>query len=548
MAAFQDTLAGGLLHRIGFKKSLSHPEDAFGFPPPLFDDDVAGGSHVLGTHGDRDKEKTTIDSTITVYGQPEHSSATGTTNSVTWYSADDPTNPKNWSDFKKSWVIVVLALYMFVVYSAAAIWTPSTEHVMDKFGVTVDVANLGFTLYIVGYGVGPMVFSPISEIPRVGRNPPYIYSFVLFLIVSVVLCFINNFPTLVFLRFLQGFFGSPILASGGGSIEDIYDMYNAPYGYMWWVGAMYCGPALGPLFPAWDVGSDWRWPFRITAIMAAIFLVLLTFLPETSRSNILLRRAQRLRRAFPHQSPAYMAQSERQTLDFNMMLQGALIRPLEITAKDPAIAFACIYGAIIYSTYYSFFEAFPLVYLDTYGFTLPQMGLIFTGSIAGPCLIGIIAYYTYLKLYFIPRAREHHCATGTPVPQENWLYPGMLGVFGPPIGLFLFAFTAKHTFHWVVPTVGIGIYITTSFVMFQSICCYVALTYPDYVASLFAANDFTRSMSAAVMVSTSRWMYLNLGIEHGVCVVAGLSLVGVVGMWALWYWGAMLRARSSFTG
>jgi MFS transporter, DHA1 family, multidrug resistance protein len=95
---------------------------------------------------------------------------------------------------------------------------------------------------------------------------------------------------------------------------------------------------------------------------------------------------------------------------------------------------------------------------------------------------------------------------------------------------------------------GIGIFAATSFAVFQSLICYIPLTYPKYVASLFAANDLTRSAAAAVMVVVGRWMYENLGIERGVCVVAGLSGLGIVGMWVLWWFGARMRARSKFTG
>jgi len=92
-----------------------------------------------------------------------------------------------------------------------------------------------------------MLFSPLSELPSVGRNPPYVLSFILFMITSIVLAVIDNFPGLIVLRFLQGFFGSPILASGGASIEDIDDYLSTPYGYMYWIGAMYAGPAIGPV-------------------------------------------------------------------------------------------------------------------------------------------------------------------------------------------------------------------------------------------------------------------------------------------------------------
>jgi MFS transporter, DHA1 family, multidrug resistance protein len=43
-------------------------------------------------------------------------------------------------------------------------------------------------------------------------------------------------------------------------------------------------------------------------------------------------------------------------------------------------------------------------------------------------------------------------------------------------------------------------------------------------------------------------MYQKLGIDHGVTLVAGLSVLGIGGMYGLYFYGARLRARSKFTG
>lgn len=390
-----------------------------------------------------------------------------------------------------------------------------------------------------------MFFSPLSEIASIGRNPPYLYSFIMFFIVSLILAFVDNFPAFVVLRFLQGLFGSPCLASGAASIEDVYDMYEAPYGYIWWVASMYCGPALGPLLAGYAVSANWRWPLYEIVIMGGAVLIFLPFLPETSPQTILLNRARRLRKATGKHT--YKAPSELDPVPFGKRLHEALNRPLEITVKDPAIAYACIYGSIVYATYYSFFEAFPLVYLGTYGMSLGSMGLIFLALTVG-CVIGLVLYYIYITWHFIPQARAHHTEKGEPVAQEQWLLPGLVGVWGPPAGLILFAWTARADIHFMVPTVGIGIFAASTFFIFQSLICYVPLSYPKYVASLFAANDCARSLLAAGFVQFSRQMYSNLGIDKGVTLVAGLSVAGIFGMYGLYYYGAKLRARSKFTG
>jgi MFS transporter, DHA1 family, multidrug resistance protein len=61
----------------------------------------------------------------------------------------------------------------------------------------------------------------MSEIPLFGRNPPYIASFALFVILSVPLALVDNFPGLLALRFFTGFMGSPCLANGGATMQDI---------------------------------------------------------------------------------------------------------------------------------------------------------------------------------------------------------------------------------------------------------------------------------------------------------------------------------------
>lgn len=160
---------------------------------------------------------------------------------VDWYYTDDVENPHNWSNSKRALITTLICLYTFVVYTTSAIYTSSTEGIMKEFGVSTLVATLGLSLYVLGYGVGPLVFSPLSEIPAIGRNPVYIVTMFLFVIISIPTAFVGNFPGLMVLRFLQGFFGSPCLASGGASIGDLYSLMSLPYAMMAWVSAAYCG-------------------------------------------------------------------------------------------------------------------------------------------------------------------------------------------------------------------------------------------------------------------------------------------------------------------
>ena len=160
---------------------------------------------------------------------------------VGWYYTDDPEDPHNWSNTKRALIATIICLYTFVVYTTSAIYTSSTIGVMEEFSVSTLVATLGLSLYVLGYGTGPLIFSPMSEIPIIGRNPVYMITMFLFVIISIPTAFVGNFGGLLVLRFLQGFFGSPCLASGGASIGDMYSLMSLPYALMAWVSAAYCG-------------------------------------------------------------------------------------------------------------------------------------------------------------------------------------------------------------------------------------------------------------------------------------------------------------------
>lgn len=75
----------------------------------------------------------------------------------------------------------------------------------------------------------------------VGRNPVYVSTMAVFVIVSLPAPLIHNYAGLMVLRFLQGFFGSPCLASGGASLGDMYGLMHLPYALTAWVASAYGG-------------------------------------------------------------------------------------------------------------------------------------------------------------------------------------------------------------------------------------------------------------------------------------------------------------------
>lgn len=461
---------------------------------------------------------------------------------VDWYTTDDPANPQNWSLNKKNLVSLLICMYTFAVYTGSAIYTPGVEGVIRRFGVSGENASLPLSLYVLAYGIGPLLFGPLSEIPVIGRNPVYVTTFFFFVIISIPTPLVNNFAGLLVLRFLQGFFGSPCLANGGATMQDMYSLLYLPYALTVWVSAAYCGPALGPLLSGFAISAKgWRWGlWEILWIAGPVFIAMFLFVPETSTPNILLRRANRLRKLTGENRLKSQSEIDQKGMKASFILTDALIKPFEITIKDPAIAFVNVYTALVYGIYYSFFEVFPLVYPVMYHMSLGIVGVVFLCVLVA-CGLGVAVYCSYLYFYLVPDIMKNGLRA-----QEHRLVPALFGSFGPPIGLFLFAWTANPSIHWIAPTIGITIYGATVFVVMQCIFVYVPLSYPKYAASLFAGNDFFRSALACGSIMFAKPLFNNLGVSKGTSLLAGLSCIGVIGMFVLYYIGASLRSRSKF--
>ena len=147
---------------------------------------------------------------------------------VTFDGDDDPENPYNWPLSFKAIFIAEISLLTTCVYMASALYTPGIEQMMEELHVSQTVALLPLTFFVIGYGIGPMIFSPMSENAIFGRTFIYISTLFIFFILQIPTALVHDIASITVLRFLSGFFASPCLATGGASMGDITHL---PYFY-----------------------------------------------------------------------------------------------------------------------------------------------------------------------------------------------------------------------------------------------------------------------------------------------------------------------------
>ncbi|KAI5969215.1 FLR1 [Candida margitis] len=474
---------------------------------------------------------------------------------VTWDGDDDPDNPYNWPFYIKAIMAFQIAFLTVSVYMGSAIYTPGVADIMEKFNINETKAVLPLTMFVIGYGIGPIFFSPLSEDSRIGRTPLYIITLFIFCIMQIPTALSTSLAGMTVLRLIAGFFASPALSTGGASFGDFITLPYFVVGLATWSLGAVCGPSVGPLIGSVLVQrgghngyESWRWTFWFMALISSCFLVLGWTLPETFAPKLLRQKAARLRKLTGNDKIVSQAELDHGSSTTGQVVRKLFWRPFEITITEPVVLLIGIYIALVYSILYLFFEAVPIVFQETKHFTLVEMGVTYLSVVIG-IFIGGSIYIPYVYKVFTKRLLAGEYDKVTP---EIFLPPAILGAIFMPIGLFIFGWTSSPKIHWFPPLIGIGLFAIGAFIIFQTLFNYMAASFKvEYLASVFSSNAFFRSVVAGAFPLFGRALFINLSIHDfpvgwGTTILAFLCMLMILIPVFFYLNGPKLRARSKY--
>jgi multidrug resistance protein len=449
------------------------------------------------------------------------------------FTFGDPENPKNWSRLYKWYITLVASILVVCIAFGSSIVTGGLGLIEEKYNVSLEVAILTCSIMVCGFAVGPLLWSPLSEI--IGRRPVYIISLGLYVIFNIPCALSPNIGGLLVCRFLCGVFASSGLSLAGGTIADVWNMEERGMAIAYFAAAPYCGPVLGPIVCGWiNVGSH-RLDlfFWVNMAFSGVVMIVLGLIPETYAPVILKRRAAKLRKQTGNMN--IITEQEKVKLTLHDIIRTSLIRPITMILTEPVLDLMSMYIVLIYAMLYAFFFAYPVIFGKLYHYNDGMIGLMLI-----PILIG--AGFALVATPFIEKHYSRICQLRAPTPEDR-LIAAMIGSPFIPISLFILGATSFKHIIWVGPASS-GIAFGFGMVLcYYSVNNYIIDSYQKYAASALAAKVFLRSGGGAAFPLFTTQMYNRLGLQWGSWLLAFIGLAMVLIPYGFYIFGGKLRAK-----
>ncbi|KAK4185309.1 fluconazole resistance protein 1 [Podospora australis] len=456
---------------------------------------------------------------------------------VGWEGQDDPEMPLNFPNRKRWLILGVLSAITLLTPFASSILAPGITSLNREFGNDNEIVGaMTVSVYLLGYTVGPLFLAPLSEI--YGRRPVLSVANWFFVAWQIGCALAPTIESLIVFRFFAGIGGAGCLTLGAGVIADLFRTDERGFA----IGIVTIGPLIGPTvgpviggFLSQSIG--WRWDFWIVLIVSVVICGLNDILTVETNPRVLMeRKVNRLQKQTGRTDlrSCYDTPGEHQSQ--KRILLNGLIRPTRMLFLSPLVFFISLYIAFTYGTLYLLFTTIPIVFRETYGWSIGITGLIYI------CLgIGNLTGWAVVTAFSDKGVVQRTKKNDGVFEPEMRLPLSIYSSFFLPITFFWYGWSAHYHVHWIVPVLGLFPFSYGIIGIFTPLTTYLIDCYPMYAASAVAANTVMRSLAGMLLPLAGPSMYENLGLGWGNSLLGFICVIMIPVPLLLHRYGARLR-------
>ncbi|KAG9775169.1 hypothetical protein ABEF93_000014 [Exophiala dermatitidis] len=452
--------------------------------------------------------------------------------------ADDPNDPLQWNNFKKTMILIICASYSFLGNSALLGPSVYIGIYSESFGIAPATASNLISYPNLAYGFGSFVLVPAYL--KFGRRPVMLLSIIAFAAGLIGASQCNSYGTLMAARIIHAFGSGVCEALPVQLVNDIFFLHERGQRLGYYTVCL-CLGATGPLYAGYMLagGYSWRLFFYVEfAFACALFILAFFFVEETWYPRELIK-ARALGAA--NNNGGSSDNGVEKGVDADLREVSSLppprksfistlkpwgvydrdapffmtaIRSLSYFAVPSVFWVVATYGIYIGLGALAFNYTFPLkIVAPPYNWSQTNSGLIAVGNAVGYLLaVPFTTTSDRLAAYLTKKnngIREAEMRLGVLLP----------AMFIGPAGLIVYGYTAGRDLHWFGYFAGVAMVNWSAYFYFTFTLAYAVDSYTVNLSEmLIAMNLGKQAISFGMGFKLLDWI-----LETGyVKVIAGI--------------------------
>ncbi|KAK4235084.1 major facilitator superfamily domain-containing protein [Achaetomium macrosporum] len=492
---------------------------------------AAGGRHLVHSHAKEGDIPGTVDLTAkegddTAYGQALYP-----------VPAEDPNDPLQWSNTRKSLILLVCSLYSFLSNSALLGPAVYIGIYAQEFGITPNQASNLVSYANLAFGFGSLLLVPSYH--KFGRRPVMLLSLVAYCAGLLACSQVTTYDGLMAARVIHAFGSSVCEALPVQLVNDIFFLHERGKRLGYYTVCL-CFGSTGPLFAGYMLagGYSWRLFFYVEFAFACALLILAFFVVEESLYH-------RSPRPEPIQESSSSQNDEKESMA-NAVHSENPADPTNVPPRKTFLQTLKFWGVyerdadfflMIARSFTYFMVPHVLWVITTYGIYIGLGALTFNYTfplkITAPpynwseTSSGLIAVASFLGyLLAIPFTTSSDRLAARLTRKNNGIREAemRLGVMLPvmflaPAGLIVYGFAAERNLHWVAYFAGVAMCQAGSYFYFTFTLAYAIDSYTANISEmLIAMNLGKQAISFGMGLDLLNWV-----LQHGYAVmIAGV--------------------------
>ncbi|KAK5630312.1 hypothetical protein RRF57_006027 [Xylaria bambusicola] len=433
---------------------------------------------------------------------------------------EDGENPREWSFWYRGWMTFAISYSTWIVVLYSTAYTSSIPGLMEEFNVSDQtIATLGVTTYLIGLGLGSLIWAPISEL--YGRKRVYIVCMTIFTLLVLPTCLATSLTEIIVVRFFGALFGAALIANSAGTVVDISTEETRALVLSLWSIAPLNGPVTGPVIGGFVYQYlGWQWNNWLILILAGAASLSMLGTSETYAPAILKAKAARKRKET--NDDRWWTRYDLNLSPFDLVKLN-LTRPFILFFTEPILWFFNLWISIVQHR----------------GWSPGLTGLSFVGIGIGTT-IGILGEPIWRRVI---NSHPVDPETGRRPPEATARILA-IGSILTPIGQLVFSWTSLPPTHWAIPIafgIPFGLGNSFSFIYGSN---YLAGAYGIYAASALAGNAVTRSLLGGLLPLAGPKLYATLTPPWAGTFLGLLEVALIPIPFVFWRYGDKIRAKS----